>query len=437
MNPIVQKYLEEVSAIKSRLKAKRQADTVIWKEEKSNEKKLLPIGIYYDEDGELKLNLPKEPTLPDLNDCCKNGCTPCVFDVYRDEVLEHQCRIKELLRDFENISLSAPSSKSIPLRSQITSLRIDDDDGDDDDESRRKKIENEKSKNSSIFPLSLKTYRNFAILEKMRINHNTFQIVCKVNSAKISNNDYYNGQADNESLSLKVGVGEHVLIRTNINGKIITKAFTPITHPNTRGTFTLLIKTYQNHEPSIYFNRLRVGDQLSIRGPIKSGFTYSPGSCNYLIMIAAGSGITPMYQILLHEQSMSLGKQTRHIFLIYSNHTSGDIWLKREIDDIFDFDYPDRTRRAWYLITDPGAKVIQGTLDSPDPQVTNILHERLTLSLLKRILPHSILNLNIASAALEELTSYKIFICGPESFNTDIRRYLKDGLLLNDIQTIN
>lgn len=28
---------------------------------------------------------PPEPQEPDLNDCCGNGCEPCVFDTYIEE----------------------------------------------------------------------------------------------------------------------------------------------------------------------------------------------------------------------------------------------------------------------------------------------------------------------------------------------------------------
>ncbi len=28
---------------------------------------------------------PIEPVEPDLNDCCGNGCEPCVFDTYIEE----------------------------------------------------------------------------------------------------------------------------------------------------------------------------------------------------------------------------------------------------------------------------------------------------------------------------------------------------------------
>ncbi|MGZ8294937.1 MAG: oxidoreductase-like domain-containing protein [Telluria sp.] len=31
---------------------------------------------------------PPEPRQPALEDCCRSGCTPCVFDLY-EEALEH------------------------------------------------------------------------------------------------------------------------------------------------------------------------------------------------------------------------------------------------------------------------------------------------------------------------------------------------------------
>nr|WP_229459438.1 oxidoreductase-like domain-containing protein [Massilia cavernae] len=31
---------------------------------------------------------PPEPVQPALEDCCRSGCTPCVFDLYED-AMEH------------------------------------------------------------------------------------------------------------------------------------------------------------------------------------------------------------------------------------------------------------------------------------------------------------------------------------------------------------
>lgn len=68
-------------------------------------------------------------------------------------------------------------------------------------------------------------------------------------------------------------------------------------------------------------------------------------------MIAAGSGITPMYQILLSENALSNSNKTRNIYLIYSNHTLEDIWLKQELDEIFSKYECGFTRKILYLVT--------------------------------------------------------------------------------------
>lgn len=35
-----------------------------------------------------------EPVEPDLNECCGNGCTPCVYDTYADERRRWQEAVK-------------------------------------------------------------------------------------------------------------------------------------------------------------------------------------------------------------------------------------------------------------------------------------------------------------------------------------------------------
>ena len=50
--------------------------------------KLSPLG------DDLKLDLPEKPEEPLQSDCCGTGCTPCVFDLYDQEVKqwEEECR---------------------------------------------------------------------------------------------------------------------------------------------------------------------------------------------------------------------------------------------------------------------------------------------------------------------------------------------------------
>ena len=37
---------------------------------------------------------PEEPVEPDLNECCGNGCEPCVLDIYAEERRSWQQAVK-------------------------------------------------------------------------------------------------------------------------------------------------------------------------------------------------------------------------------------------------------------------------------------------------------------------------------------------------------
>jgi hypothetical protein len=52
------------------------------------------------------LQRPVPPVQPELEDCCRSGCTPCVFDLY-EEALE---RYQEELAAWE----AAHAAKSAP-----------------------------------------------------------------------------------------------------------------------------------------------------------------------------------------------------------------------------------------------------------------------------------------------------------------------------------
>ncbi len=36
---------------------------------------------------------PQPPRQPALEDCCRSGCTPCVFDLYEDEMERYRARL--------------------------------------------------------------------------------------------------------------------------------------------------------------------------------------------------------------------------------------------------------------------------------------------------------------------------------------------------------
>jgi hypothetical protein len=45
---------------------------------------------------------PQPPRRPDLDDCCRSGCVPCVFDLYEAALERYRLQLKawELRRSF-------------------------------------------------------------------------------------------------------------------------------------------------------------------------------------------------------------------------------------------------------------------------------------------------------------------------------------------------
>lgn len=41
-------------------------------------------------------SLPPRPAMPDPDDCCGGGCTPCIFDIYEEQLERWQQRVEEI-----------------------------------------------------------------------------------------------------------------------------------------------------------------------------------------------------------------------------------------------------------------------------------------------------------------------------------------------------
>jgi cytochrome-b5 reductase len=78
----------------------------------------------------------------------------------------------------------------------------------------------------------------------------------------------------------------------------LTRPYTPISTRHTEGTFTLLVKRYPQGAMSAVFGALQCGDSLAFRQiPFNLKIQYPFESPRCILMLAAGTGITPMYQV--------------------------------------------------------------------------------------------------------------------------------------------
>ena len=199
---------------------------------------------------------------------------------------------------------------------------------------------------------------------------------------QISPNAYYlKFSFSNPQMVLGLATGKHIgifapMIPGKVHGKWnngpdseagkseITRKFTPISCDEMDiGYFALVVKIYRpspkfpdGGRMSRYLEGLRVGSSIEVAGPFGNHQYIGRGRLadngNELIfkdcaMIAGGSGITPVLQIvsaMLRDPS----DQTR-ISLLYANSTIDDILMRDHLDTL-EKTYPTRFR-VWYTVS--------------------------------------------------------------------------------------
>lgn len=132
--------------------------------------------------------------------------------------------------------------------------------------------------------------------------------------------------------TLGLPIGQHVSLMAEINGKEVIRSYTPTTCDEIhRGYFDLLIKSYPTGNISKHVAGLTIGSSIKVRGP-KGAFKYEPGMVKAFNMVAGGTGITPMYQIMTAIARNPA--DTTKVNLIYANVNEQDILLRDEIDQL-------------------------------------------------------------------------------------------------------
>lgn len=114
-------------------------------------------------------------------------------------------------------------------------------------------------------------------------------------------------------------------------GKVVARPYTPTTLDADKGFFELVIKGYPEGNVSKYLCDLKVGDDVEVKGPFAK-IKYEPNMKRSIGMIAGGSGITPMLQVISHILRNPEDKTKVH--LIFANNGENDILLKDRLDTL-------------------------------------------------------------------------------------------------------
>lgn len=193
------------------------------------------------------------------------------------------------------------------------------------------------------------------LIEKQNITHDTARY--RFGLPKVSH-------------ALGLPIGQHIFLSATINGKYVSRAYTPVSSDKHKGYFDLVLKVYRAgvHPKfpdgglmSQHVDSLKLQQTIDIKGPLGSIRYTSPGTfhvgrkdakqfkCRHIAMIAGGTGVTPMLQVV--RQIMSDAADQTEVSLLFANQTEDDILLRDELEA---FEKSSGGKfRVWYTLDRP------------------------------------------------------------------------------------
>lgn len=225
--------------------------------------------------------------------------------------------------------------------------------------------------------LDPQAFKPFKLSEVKKLTHDTKQ---------------YTFAIEGEDVELGLEPASLLLIKADVDGKAEIRPYTPTSPVRRRGSFDLIVKTYPEGKASKYLDNLKPGAFVEMKGPIQK-FKYVPNQWEAVGMIAGGTGITPMYQLL---QTMLTNPRDRtEIRLVYASRSPSDIILKTELDAL----------AAVY----PNFKVTYIVDEVPAGQSWSGKVGRMDSALLVSVLPPP----PAAGADAAATVRNKVLVCGP------------------------
>ncbi|KAJ3324500.1 hypothetical protein HDV06_006911 [Boothiomyces sp. JEL0866] len=186
----------------------------------------------------------------------------------------------------------------------------------------------------------------------------------------------------------------------------ISRKYTPIKVTN-QGYMELVIKIYQDGALTPHLGQLSVGDKVRVRGFVEGQKVLGPpvpSAAHYetVLLICAGSGITPMLLLIDYFIKSSVSVKPPKMLLLTQNNTIDDIIMESEINDIM-------TRNIDILhvvnyVTNPPVNWKGGVKG--------------------KITPDDIEKLSLFST---EVKNYGVFISGPSGFQDGLKKYFVSG----------
>jgi NAD(P)H-flavin reductase len=240
------------------------------------------------------------------------------------------------------------------------------------------------------------------VIKKELISHDTYLI-----ELEFPNAEWISG----------LWAGGHYMLHAQVDGKTVSKPYTPISPVNKKGSVEFVIKIYRDHvdfpgagkfSKNLEAN-VQVGDNMICEGPIGMIRYLGFGKLQFkkevlehtktkIGLVAGGTGITPMYAIA---QASALAKDGVQITLLFTNKSKGDILCKKELDELEKFE----NVKIFYTLT---------RHQEADGE-WNGLTGRVSLEMLKQC------------GFPEPADDIYIAFCGPKAMNETVKGILEEG----------
>ena len=205
--------------------------------------------------------------------------------------------------------------------------------------------------------LPLEDFQEFPLIRKEVLSHDTRRFTFGLPAGHV----------------LGLPTGQHLSLKfIDSDGKAVQRSYTPVSDSTQVGEVSLVIKVYRPAPPkfpngglmSQHIDDLNIGDTMLIKGPkghlhyhengqfqVKPlGKPHEQRKCSQIAMMAGGTGITPMLQIL-HAIFHNPRDTTTSVKLLYANQTPDDILVRDELETLAK-DFPNRFS-LWFTVDRP------------------------------------------------------------------------------------
>jgi len=178
--------------------------------------------------------------------------------------------------------------------------------------------------------------------------------------------------------------GQYLTLRADVDGKDIRRSYS-ISSALDQSELTVGIRHVEDGVFSTFAMGLQAGAKLQVMTP-DGRFTAAIGSAKKPILVAAGSGITPMMSIA---QSLLEGDDQAEVTLVYGNRETSSIMFREKLEFL-----KDRFMDRFTLIH----------ILSREDQDVPILNGRIDADKIKAL---------VNTGAIDPSSSDGVFICGP------------------------